>query len=137
MELLLPAAIVLVFLAVITFVAVKAGAATRAAVTVIAIVGVAIFSFSQGVAYKSVLFYSSYVYWIREYSVHLAELAQENKCEELKRTVTRFDERMRNKPEDAVALEDTMHELLGVGRYYNTAGEPATRPAVGESDGTP
>lgn len=137
MELLIAATVGIAFLIVVGLVAAKAPAAARVVATLGAVVGVAIFSFGQGVAYKSVLFYSSYVYWIREYSAHLAKLSYADDCEQLKRAVQRFDERMKDKPEDAATLEDTMHELLKVGRYYEEGRPTATMQAVGEGAGTP
>jgi hypothetical protein len=137
MGLFITAAIGIAFLIVIGLVVAKAPVAVRVVVAIAAMVGVATFSFGQGVAYKSVLFYSSYVVWIREYSAHLAQLAQTDDCEQLKRTVQRFDERMKDNPEDEATLEDTMHELLKVGRYYEGDSAPTTQQEPRDIDETP
>ncbi|GMU81443.1 MAG: hypothetical protein AMXMBFR47_13140 [Planctomycetota bacterium] len=115
---------------VVGVVAAKAPGPIRVVVAIGAIVVVAILSFNQGVAYKSVLFYSSYVYWIREYSTHLTHLADQDDCEQLRRTVRRFDERMKDEPDNAANLEDTMHELLKVGRYYEDKNTSKPSPSI-------
>ncbi len=137
MELLIAGVIGIALLVTIGLIAAKAPAVVRVVVSIAAVVIVAVFCFGQGVAYKSVLFYSSYVYWIREYSAHLAKLAQADDCERLKQTVQRFDERMKGEPENAATLEDTMHELLNAGRYYEPEDSVTTRPKGEDKVGGP
>lgn len=124
------ALIVVVFLVLLGVLVAKAPAPVRVLGAIGAVLLAAFVSFGTGVAYKRVLFYSSYVHWIRQYSAHLAALAEKDDCEKLKQTVLRFDERMKGRPEDAALLEDTMLELLQAGRYYRA---PATGPTSCQS----
>lgn len=133
MELLILGVGGVVFLAVLGIVVARAGAALRVAVAIVAVVLVAVCSFEQGAAYQRVLFHSSYVYWVDQYSAHLAELARAGDCEELGWAVLRFEERMGDKPDDAAALEDAMHEILKVGRYYGDSTNVSRQPTSAEA----